>query len=92
MTKEPSEKQLAARKAFAEAARARSAAKKAEVEKVEAPGKQCIFCGQYAKYTRFINLQTIAICEEHYYSTTVGQTAQRIREKTNVTVQTNEEA
>lgn len=42
---------------------------------------ECIFCGQYAKYERSVNLQTVEICEEHYYSMNVGKIAEKIREK-----------
>jgi hypothetical protein len=41
-------------------------------------GKFCIFCGIPCKYERFINLQTVYVCEEHYQNKTVGQTAQRM--------------
>lgn len=37
----------------------------------------CIFCGLGTKITRFLNQQTIAVCEEHYYSKNVGQTVQQ---------------
>lgn len=43
--------------------------------------KSCIFCGQHSTSSRFINLQTIFICEEHYYTTNVGQIAQKMRER-----------
>lgn len=45
-----------------------------------APIKSCIFCGEDAKLARTINAQTIYLCDEHYYSKTVGQIVQHIRE------------
>lgn len=42
--------------------------------------KKCIFCGIYATETRFIQLQTIALCDEHFYSKNVGQIVQRLKE------------
>lgn len=44
--------------------------------------KNCIFCGVGGcKMTRFINLRTIYLCEEHYYAETIGKIAQRLRER-----------
>lgn len=40
----------------------------------------CFFCGEGCKHSRFINLQTIYLCDDHYYSKTVGQIAQKMRE------------
>lgn len=45
--------------------------------------KVCLFCGQYAPLTRFLNLKTVALCNEHYYSETIGKIAAKIREKEN---------
>ena len=95
--KEPSEKQLAARKAFGDAARARAAAKRANQQiipdkPVVDTSKSCIFCGQPAKYQRFVQLRTIPICEEHYYSETVGKIAEKLREKSNEGPEQTEEA
>ena len=44
------------------------------------PDKQCLFCGEFAKYPRVVNLRTIYLCDNHYYSETLGKIAQRIRE------------
>lgn len=55
----------------------------AEVKVVEAPLKLCIFCKQPTKLTRFVNLQTVYLCEEHYHDKTIGQVAQQIRENGN---------
>lgn len=85
--KPPTEKQLAARAKFAEAARARAAAKKAT--KVEEPkaeavdtDKNCIFCGKFTTWHRFVNLQSVAVCDEHYYSKSTGETVEKLREIT----------
>jgi hypothetical protein len=52
-------------------------------EPVEVPVSQerkCIFCGINATDTRLINLQTVALCEEHYLNRTVGEIVQQLRE------------
>jgi len=51
-----------------------------KLDGVPSPMGGCIFCDKPAVYTRFINLQTIVLCEEHYYSQTVGQIAHKLRE------------
>ncbi len=57
------------------------------------PYRECLFCGQFGTCTRFINLQTIYLCEEHYYDMdiTVGKIAEKVRKLTNV-VQSLQEA
>ena len=45
--------------------------------------KPCLFCGQHGKYTRSVNMQTVVLCEEHYYSETIGKIVQHLREKEN---------
>lgn len=47
---------------------------------VDVPIKECVFCGVGCKFTRLVNLQTVYLCDEHYYSKTIGQIAQQIRE------------
>lgn len=42
--------------------------------------KLCLFCGQYTRISRFINLQTIPLCEEHYQNQTTGKIVQKLRE------------
>ena len=42
--------------------------------------KTCIFCGQFAKYSRFVNLKAISLCEEHYYSMSLGKVVHKARE------------
>jgi len=39
----------------------------------------CVFCGAPSKYSRLVNLQTVYICNEHYYDKTIGQVAEQIR-------------
>ena len=43
--------------------------------------KECIFCGAHTNLTRMVNLQTVALCEEHYYSETIGKVAQKLNER-----------
>lgn len=45
------------------------------------PVKQCIFCDAYTKHCRVVNAQTIYVCEQHYYSESVGKTVQQLRER-----------
>lgn len=52
-----------------------------ERQEVKAPSKECIFCGEFAKYQRFINLQSVALCEEHVYSKTTGQIAHQMNKE-----------
>lgn len=42
--------------------------------------KACIFCGMHSRYTRFVNLQTIYVCDEHYQTKNIGKCAARLRE------------
>lgn len=46
---------------------------------VDRPMRRCVFCKQQATCTRFINLQTIDLCEEDYYGKTTGQIVQQLR-------------
>lgn len=48
----------------------------------EAPVKTCIFCDAPTKISRLVNLQTVYICEEHYYDKTIGQIAQHLNKET----------
>lgn len=46
----------------------------------ESPGlRPCIFCGEHSKLQRMLNSQTVYLCNEHYYSKTIGQVAEKIR-------------
>lgn len=40
----------------------------------------CIFCPEATKLTRILNSQTVYLCNEHFYSKSIGQVAQQIRE------------
>jgi hypothetical protein len=40
----------------------------------------CIFCGGKATETRFIQLQTIALCSEDFYAKSVAQIVNRLKE------------
>jgi hypothetical protein len=44
--------------------------------------KGCIFCGAHSRYTRFVDGQTVYVCDDHYYSETIGKVAQRLRSAT----------
>jgi len=52
-------------------------------EEPEVHVKKCIFCGAFGRYTRFVNLQTIELCEEHYYSESVGKIVHKLKETQN---------
>ena len=43
--------------------------------------RSCIFCGEQSKLSRLLNAQTIYLCDNHYYSETIGKVAQRVRER-----------
>lgn len=47
---------------------------------VETGPKTCIFCGVETKISRLINQQSIALCEDHYYSESTGRVVQKLRE------------
>lgn len=51
-----------------------------DVAPIEKVPLTCIFCGMGTKITRFLNLQSIPICEEHYYSKNVGQIVHKFNE------------
>jgi hypothetical protein len=44
----------------------------------EKPIKVCIFCGQPASHNRLVNLQTVDLCEKHYYDTNMGEIAKQL--------------
>ena len=62
---------------------AREAKKKKEVpeEPIKILDKSCIFCKTHSNLTRMVNMQTVVICEKHYYSETVGKIAQKLNER-----------
>jgi hypothetical protein len=45
--------------------------------------KACIFCGMHSRLTRYINGQTVYLCDGDYYDTNMGKIAQRLRELAN---------
>lgn len=53
---------------------------KSEIDTEEAEptvDNKCIFCGTETKMSRFINLQSIALCSEHVYAKTTGEVVQQ---------------
>lgn len=42
--------------------------------------KSCVFCGMGSRMTRLVNMQTVYICDQHYYDKTIGKIAERLRE------------
>lgn len=42
--------------------------------------KACLFCGMHSRFTRYVNAQTVFVCDEHYYSENIGKVAQKLRE------------
>jgi hypothetical protein len=42
--------------------------------------KSCVFCGAFTNMARYVNSQTISICEEHYYSESIGKIVKRVKE------------
>lgn len=42
--------------------------------------KACIFCGAHSRFTRFVNLRTVYVCDSDYYDKTVGKIAQKLKE------------
>ena len=40
----------------------------------------CLMCGETATRTRFVNLQLVHVCEEHYFNCTLGQLVIKLRE------------
>lgn len=49
-------------------------------EKGREDPKGCLFCGVHSRFTRFVNLQTVYLCDSHYYDVNIGKVAQRLRE------------
>ena len=40
--------------------------------------KQCLFCEEHGNYHRMVNLQTVDLCRDHYYSENIGKIAQKL--------------
>lgn len=47
--------------------------------------KGCLFCGIPSRLTRFLDMQTVYLCEEHYHAKSIGNIAHKLRERTYVT-------
>ncbi len=46
----------------------------------EVANKSCVFCGsENCKMTRMIDTKIVYLCQDHYYSTNIGQIAQRLK-------------
>lgn len=43
------------------------------------PPKSCLFCGAPARLTRYVNQRVVYICDDHYYTETIGKIAQKLR-------------
>lgn len=43
--------------------------------------KNCLFCGLYTNMSRLVDNKIVPICEEHYYSNSLGKVVQRLRER-----------
>lgn len=50
-----------------------------EKEVVAPTIRKCLFCERDASESRFVNLRTIDLCEEHYYDTTIGEISQKLQ-------------
>lgn len=46
----------------------------------EKPWRECVFCGKEASKSRFVQLQTIDLCNEHYLNKNIGKIVQRLNE------------
>lgn len=42
--------------------------------------KKCLFCDEPATETRYVNMQTIALCSEHFYSMNIGHIVMKLKE------------
>lgn len=40
----------------------------------------CLFCGEPGTKRRFVNLQSVDLCDEHYYACSIGRIVQQLRE------------
>ena len=41
----------------------------------------CVFCDGFANRTRFVNMQTVRLCEKDYLDNTLGEVAAHVRKK-----------
>lgn len=49
------------------------------IKVLEAGWRGCVFCEGQGIRHRLVNLQTVYLCDMHYYSTTIGQIAEQLR-------------
>jgi hypothetical protein len=49
--------------------------------KPEPQEKVCLFCDQYGKYTRLLNMQTVYLCETDFYDKSIGKIAEKLRSR-----------
>jgi hypothetical protein len=42
--------------------------------------KKCLFCNNHSPFNKFVSLQTVYLCKEHYYSENTGKIVQKLRE------------
>lgn len=47
----------------------------------EEPDKVCVACGARSEFQRFVNLQHVELCKDHYDTLTLGEIVQVLREK-----------
>jgi hypothetical protein len=40
--------------------------------------RKCIFCGAHARFTKFVNLQTVYVCDDDYYDKSTGKIAEQL--------------
>lgn len=52
----------------------------AEMPDTTRPERNCIFCGQDGKYSKFIHGQVVYLCEEDYINKTTGQVGGKVKE------------
>jgi len=50
-----------------------------EQEVIAPTVRKCLFCDRDATESRFVDLQTIDLCEEHYYHKTIGEISQTLK-------------
>lgn len=55
-------------------------AESSSVQQVQPDDRRCIFCGQPGTKRKFVFLQMVFLCDEHYNNKTTGEVGQRIKE------------
>ncbi len=51
------------------------------ISQLDRIAKTCIVCDKPFKYERIVNNRSVALCDEHYYSISIGKVAQYLRMK-----------